>query len=151
MIGLKVMDGDARWYREMNRYAKGLAVFVPGHHLATGISMGAHGSYSNVACLHPEAAQIWYRLMLTDLQEALSWEQRIRAFMEQHIAPFVREKGYSNQAVDKLLAAVGGWCRVGTRLRWPYRGIPEEEAGRIRSHAIAMLPEAFSSRMQNIG
>ncbi len=147
LIGLKVMDGDAAWYGEMRRYARELSVFVPGHHLATGISMGARGSYSNVACLHPKAAQAWYRLTQTDLKEALSWEQKIRLFMDRHISPLIRERGYSNQAADKLLAAIGGWGRVGTRLRWPYRGVPEEEARRLRPYALDMLPEAFAENL----
>src|SRR5258706_296956 len=47
LIGVKVADGDAAWYAEMRAHCQGLAVFVPGHHLATGIANGAVGAYSN--------------------------------------------------------------------------------------------------------
>jgi 4-hydroxy-tetrahydrodipicolinate synthase len=44
LVGLKVMDGDERWYADMREQARGLSVFVPGHHLATGMRHGAAGS-----------------------------------------------------------------------------------------------------------
>lgn len=48
------------------------------------------------------------------------------------------------QALDKLLAAVGNWSQVGTRLRWPYRGIGEAEATALQRPARQMIPELFS-------
>ena len=51
--------------------------------------------------------------------------------------------GYANPALDKLLAAIGGWADVGTRLRWPYRWIEPDVAARLRPVAQAMLPELF--------
>jgi len=144
LVGCKVGGGDAQWYAAMKKWAPDLSVFVPGHHLATGISLGAHGAYSNVACLHPVAAQQWYELMLFDLPRALNLEKWIQLFMSQHIAPYISNKGYSNQAADKLLAAIGGWANVGTRLRWPYQGIDESEVSRLRTIAKEMLSEFFN-------
>jgi dihydrodipicolinate synthase/N-acetylneuraminate lyase len=141
LIGVKVADGDAAWYAEMRAHCQGLAVFVPGHHLATGIANGAAGSYSNVACLSPAGAQRWYGQMLTDLPAALELEQRIRQFMDTEIVPFIVRDGYANPALDKLLAAIGGWADVGTRLRWPYRWLDPAEAARLRPLAQALLPE----------
>ncbi len=141
LVGIKVADGDGQWYARMREASRDLSVFVPGHHLATGISNGAHGSYSNVACLNPRAARQWYRLILADMGAALELEQRIRRFMDEHIVPFIVQGRYANQAVDKLLAAIGGWAPVGTRLRWPYRWIPEEEAVRLRPVLARALPE----------
>jgi 4-hydroxy-tetrahydrodipicolinate synthase len=148
LVGCKVGGGDAQWYAAMKKWAPELSVFVPGHHLATGISLGAHGAYSNVACLHPAAAQQWYELMLTDLPRALNLEKWIQLFMSQHIQPWISTKGYSNQAADKLLAAIGGWANVGTRLRWPYQGIDESEVNKLRTIAHEMMSEFFSLRVR---
>ncbi|HRW51042.1 MAG TPA: dihydrodipicolinate synthase family protein [Caldilinea sp.] len=144
LIGVKVADGDDAWYAEMRAHCQGLAVFVPGHHLATGVANGAAGAYSNVACLSPAGAQRWTDQMRTDLPAALELEQRIRRFMDAEIAPFITRDGYANPALDKLLAAIGGWADVGTRLRWPYRWIDPAVADRIRPIAQSMLPELFS-------
>jgi 4-hydroxy-tetrahydrodipicolinate synthase len=141
LIGVKVMDGDANWYAEMNEFTRGLSVFVPGHHLATGLRQGtAAGSYSNVACLHPVGARRWYELMKTEPDRALEIEGRLRRFFAERITPF-KKQGYSNAALDKLLAAIGAWSPVGTRLRWPYQWIPLDEAERLRPIAQTMIPE----------
>jgi 4-hydroxy-tetrahydrodipicolinate synthase len=142
VIGLKLGDGRASWYAAMRKHLAGLAVFVPGHHLATGFARGAAGSYSNVACLSPAGAQRWWEQMQTDLPAALQTEQRILAFFQDHIMPFAAQ-GYSNPALDKLLAAIGGWGSAGTRLRWPYRGIPQAEAERLAPIARSYIPELF--------
>lgn len=144
LVGMKVADGDEAWYAAMRQHAAGLSIFVPGHHLATGMRQGAAGSYSNVACLSPAGAQRWYTMTQTDPDAALELERRICAFMDEHIVPFITASGYANQAVDKLLAAIGGWADIGPRLRWPYRWIPEAEALRLRPVAHALLPELFT-------
>jgi len=136
LVGIKVLDGDKTWYNAMREHASSLSVFVPGHHLATGYGLGAAGSYSNVACLQPSGAQRWHQLMKTDMQSALELEGRIKKFISDNIP-----RDYPNQAKDKLLAEIGGWSNVGTRLRWPYRWIPESEAKRLRPIAQQMLPE----------
>jgi len=63
--------------------------------------------------------------------------------MDEHVVPFRRDHGYSNAALDKLLAAVGGWGPVGTRLRRPYRWISESEVPRLRDIARRDVPELF--------
>lgn len=143
LVGCKTVGGDAQWYKAMKKWAPELSLFIPGHHLATGVSLGAHGAYSNVACLHPAAAQQWYEMMLTDMPRALNLEKWIQLFMSQHIQPYISTKGYSNQAADKLLAAIGGWANVGTRLRWPYQGIDESEVASLRAIAYEMMSEFF--------
>jgi len=142
LAGVKVGGADGAWYDAMRRHMRGLSVFVPGHSLATGFRQGAHGSYSNVACLHPVGAQRWWELMQSDIDAAVELEGRIQRFMQEHIVPFARQ-GYANQALDKLLAAIGGWADVGTRVRWPYRSIDEAEAGRLRDAARALIPEVL--------
>jgi dihydrodipicolinate synthase/N-acetylneuraminate lyase len=143
LIGIKVLSGNETWVEEMKIYAAHLSIFVPGHFLATGIKNGvAAGAYSNVACMNPQGAQKWWELMQTNLQEALRIEQAILDFFSQCIAPF-QKLGYSNPALDKLLAAIGGWQPIGTRLRWPYKWIAEEEVSRVRQRAQKLIPEFF--------
>ncbi|MBY5347116.1 dihydrodipicolinate synthase family protein [Rhizobium leguminosarum] len=144
VIGIKLADGDACWYAEARRHLSQLSLFVPGHHLATGIKEGvAAGSFSNVACLSPRGAQVWTVSMRNDIDAALDLERRICGFMDAHIVPFRREFGYSNAALDKLLSAIGNWGPVGTRLRFPYRSIDTAEAVRLRRIARAELPDLF--------
>lgn len=141
LIGVKVPGGNVDWYAQMREHMAGLSVFVPGHTLATGIREGVHGAYSNVACLHPKVAQEWYNLMQTDMETALEWQTRIQEFMNGYIAPYITGQRYANAACDKLLAVVGGWADLGSRLRWPYRFIPEAEAISVRDIAKRLLPE----------
>ncbi|HUT25688.1 MAG TPA: dihydrodipicolinate synthase family protein [Sumerlaeia bacterium] len=143
LVGVKVADGDAAWYRAMARHAGRLSLFVPGHRLATGFALGAHGSYSNMACLHPGAAQRWFERIKSDYEAALELEGRIRQFMDGCIIPLAAQQGFSDPALDKLLAAIGGWANIGTRLRWPYRSVPETEVSRLRPIAERALPEFF--------
>lgn len=144
LVGFKLGAGDDIWYLRMAPVLARASVFVPGHALATGYPHGAAGSYSNVACLHPRGATRWNRLMETDLEQALSQERAIQSFMTRHILPFRERLGYSNMALDKLLAAIGNWADVGTRLRWPYRGIDQVAAVAVRSLARRELPFLFA-------
>ncbi|MGK6353040.1 dihydrodipicolinate synthase family protein [Parapedobacter sp. DT-150] len=143
LISIKLLDGDEAWYERMKPVAGKVAVFVPGHHLATGVHRGvASGAYSNVACINPWAAQHWWHMMQTAIGEALQVEQCIHAFFSSYIVPFA-QKGYSNPALDKLLATVGGWADIGTRLRWPYRSIPMTEVADVKRGATKILPSWF--------
>lgn len=140
LVGCKMGGGNAGWYQKMSAF-KNLSVFVPGHKLATGISMGAHGSYSNVACIHPGAAQSWYELMLTDLPKATELETRIQHFIMNEIVPLITNEGFSDPAADKLMAAIGGWCDLTPGLRWPYRSVPPEKINPLREKFKTCLPE----------
>ena len=143
LVGIKVGGGDDRWYERMRPFVGRLSIFVPGHALATGYARGASGSYSNVACLQPAGAKRWNRLMQTDLPAALTIEAQIQQFMTTYVVPYRDVKGHSNMALDKLLACVGNWAAVGTRLRWPYTGVPESEVERLRVVARASIPSLF--------
>ncbi len=145
VIGCKTTGGDEKWFAEMKRLVPDLSLFVPGHRLATGVALGAHGSYSNVACIHPRAAQQWNQLMYTDMPAALAMEKRIQHFITQYIFPLITVEGYPDPAIDKFLAALTGWSDVGTRLRWPYRWIPESRVDDIRKACRAELPEFFTN------
>ena len=144
LIGVKVAGGDAHWYDAMRWSAGIFSVFVPGHFLASGFSTGvACGAYSNVACLSPMGAQWWWNLMHTDLDRALDIERRILQFFDECVVPF-KAAGFSNPALDKLLAAAGGWCPIGTRLRWPYKWIDAQQVARVAERARYWLPELLS-------
>jgi dihydrodipicolinate synthase/N-acetylneuraminate lyase len=141
VVATKLTLGGDGWYEAARQHLGQLAVFVPGHHLATGVKEGvAAGSFSNVACLSPRGAQRWSNQMATDLATALEIETRIRAFITDSILPYATA-GYSNAALDKLLAAIGGWADVGTRLRGPYRSIDPADVLPLRRAAIALIPE----------
>ncbi|GAB3909452.1 dihydrodipicolinate synthase family protein [Mucilaginibacter boryungensis] len=143
IIGVKLLSRDGEWVKEMKLRASHLSIFVPGHFLATGVANGiASGAYSNVACINPKAAQQWWLMMHTDINAAMEIEKSILAFFKECIAP-LQQQGYSNPALDKFLAAVGGWYQVGTRLRWPYKGIPESEVPAVRERARQMIPYFF--------
>ncbi len=141
--GLKVFDqnGSSGWYAGMQKCANGLSVFIPGHRMATGIQSGAHGAYSNVACINPFAAQRWSDLIRADMPAALELESRINQFMSECISPFITEHHYPNHACDRFMALVGGWADVGSKLRWPYRSIPESLVESVRQEGIKIIPE----------
>jgi 4-hydroxy-tetrahydrodipicolinate synthase len=144
LVGCKVPGGDEQWYREMKNLPMPFSVFIPGHHLATGISRGAQGAYSNVSCLNPSFAQRWYDDIQDGNKKSFEVQDRIQRFMDECIVPYIRDKGYSNQAVDKFMAAVGGWTPISTQLRWPYRGIQQEDVLPVRKKCADLLPEVFS-------
>lgn len=143
LIGVKVFDNNCspEWYSEMRKNSDEISVFVPGHHLATGIQNGASGAYSNVACLNPYAAQSWYNSMFTDLESALELENRIRLFMTTCIDPFIINHHYPNHACDRFMACVGGWANVGSKMRWPYSSIPDEYILPVRKKGHNIIPE----------
>jgi 4-hydroxy-tetrahydrodipicolinate synthase len=141
ITGLKVGGGDAAWYQAMRPLMERVSVFVPGHDLASGYRQGAAGAYSNVACLNPRAAVTWWETMPRDPDAALAVEERLRAFLDECVVPLQRDRGYCNAALDKLLAAVGGWCPLPTRLRWPYAGVPDADVAAVRAAAAERLPE----------
>lgn len=145
LIGVKVFDHnrDAEWYKQVRENVCGLSVFIPGHNLATGVLSGAHGSYSNMACLNPFAAQKWHELVCADKDAALELEQRIHFFMDKLITPFIVKENYPNHACDRFMALVGQWADIGEALRWPYRSIPKEYAVKIREEARFIIPEFF--------
>lgn len=145
--GVKVFDNnlDKAWYESMRENSKELSVFVPGHHLVSGVLMGASGAYSNVACINPVTAQKWYNSIEEDREFALDLERRINIFMDDCIAPFITKHRYPNHACDRFMAMVGGWADVGSKLRWPYRSIPDEFIVPVREKAKSLIPEFFAN------
>lgn len=144
VAGMKVPGGDDAWYAAMRPLFDRLSIFIPGHLLADGLAHGAHGAYSNVACLSPAGAQRWHDLCVNDPAAGRALGRRIGAFWQEQIAPLITQAGLSNMAADKAAAAAGGWLPgFSARLRWPYRSATDEEARRIGDVARAQLPELF--------
>jgi dihydrodipicolinate synthase/N-acetylneuraminate lyase len=144
VAGMKVPGGDDAWYAAMRPVLERLSVFIPGHLLAEGLARGAHGAYSNVACLSPAGAQRWYDLTVRDPAAGRALGGRISAFWQANVAPFITRDGLANMAADKAAAVAGGWLPGLTpRLRWPYRGVPEPRARELGGVARAALPELF--------
>ncbi|MDQ4055487.1 MAG: dihydrodipicolinate synthase family protein [Actinomycetota bacterium] len=140
--GVKVAGGDDEWYARMRTHCDSTALFVPGHHLASGYHRGAAGSYSNVAALSPAGAARWWRLIQEDLAAAEEVETAIRSFFDDHIVP-LQVAGYGPPALDKALAHIGGWCGTGTTVRWPASSVPPEHAEQLRAEARQRMPLLF--------
>jgi dihydrodipicolinate synthase/N-acetylneuraminate lyase len=143
LVGLKTGAGDAAWYEAMQPVIQRISVFVPGHTLASGLALGASGSYSNVSCLQPRGAARWNRLIENNLTNALEVEKQIQTFMTNRVLPFRESKGRSNMALDKLLAWIGDWAPIGMKLRWPYIGIDAREVTELRAQARQEIPFLF--------
>lgn len=143
IIGIKTGGGDAFWYEQCRSLQPDLAIFVPGHRLATGIKEGvAQGSYSNMACLDPNATRRWYDTMLDDIEESLRLEKRLQAFFEKCILP-LSKSGYSDAALDKFLWSLRGRKNTHPRLRWPYQGIDPSLIHKVREVGEKAIPEFF--------
>ncbi len=144
LIGVKIGRIDPQSDEHIRKLSESVAVFTPGHHLASGMKAGMSvGSYSNVACIDPDAARKWYDIIREDIEEGLRIENRILAFFDRHIIPFAR-MGYCDAALDKLLKAVGGRHPIGTKVRWPYQSFDEDQVARIRTAAKRELPDFFA-------
>lgn len=144
IVGMKVPGGDEAWYLAMQPVLERVSVFIPGHTLATGIARGAHGAYSNVACLSPRGAQAWSDECRTNLPAALEREKRIQAFWSAWIAPLITRDRMPNMAADKAAAVAGGWLPgLSPALRWPYRAADDATVRAIAAAARSQLPEFF--------
>lgn len=144
IAGIKVPGGDGAWFAAMQPVFARLSVFIPGHWLANGLARGAHGAYSNVACLSPAGAQRWYELCRRDSDAGLKLGRKISRFWLGHVAPLITKHGLSNMAADKAAAAAGSWLPgLSPRLRWPYRSATPEMVAGIAAAARVALPAWF--------
>jgi dihydrodipicolinate synthase/N-acetylneuraminate lyase len=143
LIGAKLPGGDDAWYAELRDRLAGLAVFIPGHQMASGVLAGGRGSYSNVACLSPSGAARWWRQLQADQTGALALEDRIARFMASHVLPLASTYRLSNAALDKALAAAGGWAPIGPALLWPYSAAPQAAVAALGATARRELRELF--------
>jgi dihydrodipicolinate synthase/N-acetylneuraminate lyase len=140
LIGIKVAGGDPSWHRRMRESVPQLAVFVAGHRLGRELPLGAKGSYSNIACLSPRGARTWYDQTVRRAQSAQNLQRRVDEFFALQLTP-LRRAGYSAPALDKFLAAIGGWAMCGLRIRWPHSGVPDEAVPSARERAEQLIPE----------
>lgn len=143
LMGVKMGGVNPEFYETISELNKDVAVFMPGHRLASNMKNGlCAGSYSNVACIDPDAARTWYDIICDDMEEGLKIEVRILSFFDQYIIPFAKI-GYCDAALDKLLKAIGGRHSIGTRMRWPYKGFDKQQVDEIRAAAKKELPGFF--------
>ncbi|MWA03627.1 dihydrodipicolinate synthase family protein [Actinomadura sp. LD22] len=140
LIGIKVAGGDADWHARMRAAAPGPAIFVAGHRLAREAPLGARGAYSNVACLSPAGALRWYDAIIEDPAASADLDVRVQRFFTEIVRP-LQARGLGVSAVDKLLAAAGGWSKAGTRVRWPHDSAPDESVRKVRTYVAEHLPE----------
>jgi dihydrodipicolinate synthase/N-acetylneuraminate lyase len=143
LIGAKLPGGDANWYADARRELPGFSIFAPGHTLATAYAHGAHGSYSNVACLSPQGALQWWAQIRAGEPAAVEMQTRIQTFVAQHVLPFRTRYAVSDAALDKAMAAAGGWATLGPRLLWPYSSVPDEDIPALAKATRATFPEWF--------
>lgn len=143
LVGVKVLGGDENWYAERREKLPEFSVFVAGNRVAFGRPKGADGSYSNVACLSPNGAVDYWDLIETDPEAALALEARFISFLQTYLVPLAREQGLSDAALDKLMAAAGGWGGISPRLLWPYSGANDATVKHIAQTARNELPELF--------
>lgn len=143
LIGVKIGKVAPESHADIRELGKSTAVFIPGHHLASGMKTGTCvGSYSNVACIDPDAATKWYDIIGQDMDEGLKIEKRILTFFDRYIIPFAK-MGYCDAALDKLLRAIGGRHSIGTKVRWPYKSFDQSQVAEIRTAARRELPSFF--------
>ncbi|MCP3917370.1 MAG: hypothetical protein GY711_17630 [bacterium] len=129
LLGIDLAELDEAWLEAARPFEEVLSVFVPGPWLATGYRLGAHGSVSCLACLHPGTAQAFADALETDIEEALALERRVQRFLEVHLD----RRKYPD--LEATLCALGEWCESGVRV---------DE--RLREIARAELPEFFALR-----
>lgn len=146
VIGIRLGLGSEEWYARWREAASDLSLFVPGHHHATGVARGANGSCSNFAWLSLSGALRLHELCGSAIEQALDLESQLQCFLITHILPFQIEEGFSSAALDKLLAAAGGWMRGSARLRAPEVGVGDEMVAQVREAALQEIPWFFEGR-----
>ncbi len=95
LVGVKVADGDEAWYAAMKRHAGRLSIFVPGHHLATGISPAPTRPIPAWPACTRKRPSGSVRPDQERPAGALELEGRLRQFMDRHIAPFIRQQRFT--------------------------------------------------------
>ncbi len=144
LVGIKCLGGDEDWYAERRRLLPGFSVFVGGGSVAFGRPLGADGSYSNLACLTPHGAARHWGMIETDPDLARDIEARFTGFLKTVLLPLSGgQRRLSNSALDKLMAAAGGWGPIGPDLLWPYIGADTDTVTAVARAARAALPEFF--------
>lgn len=143
LIGAKLPGGDAEWHAKRRHLLPHFSVFVPGHTVATARPLGADGSYSNMACLSPFGAVMHWRMIESDPAAAVDLGRRVILFLRDYVLPFRASHGLSDAALDKLMAAAGGWGPVSSRLLWPYASASQEDVEQLAAVSRKLMPEFF--------
>ncbi len=83
--------------------------------------------------------------MLADNDAAVEFQHRFHRFINEHLFPLAKKHSLSNPALDKFMAAVGGWADLGIRMRWPYNSARSEDVVHFRPIVRELLPELFTA------
>jgi 4-hydroxy-tetrahydrodipicolinate synthase len=138
--GIKCGGGQKHWYKDMRPVFERVSVFIPGHNYSSGVSQGAAGSYSNMACLSPKMAASWRDLSLHDSNAAQELEQRVTRFIKDAFYKALKA-GVPGFACDKAMAIVGGWCEISPNFLWPHAPLCSEFIEQVRTAAANNIPE----------
>jgi dihydrodipicolinate synthase/N-acetylneuraminate lyase len=126
LVGVKYTSADSKFGKLQSDILETpmLSYFVGEHMLASGMQVGARGSYSSVICTNPA-----FMLKFYDACDLRKWEQAIK--MQQHLARFFADmdklinqfsEADSDPAVDKAMAVASGFHKAHQRCRPPYIG-----------------------------
>jgi len=84
----------------------------------------------------------WGRSILKEPEIALAQEAQILEVFKSALEP-IRGR-FSNTAIDKALAAAGGWADGSPTARWPLASIPQSEVDRLSKTFRKALPFLFN-------
>ena len=145
LVGVKYTSADSKFGSLQNDILATpmLSYFVGEHMLASGMQIGARGSYSSVICISPAYMQKYYAAATSG-----KWDQAIR--MQQQVARFLTEvdlligkagEGESDPVVDKAMAVASGFLQAHQRCRPPYIGWSDKSIAVLRELMIKSFPE----------
>lgn len=146
LVGVKVAGGDEDWFAQRRTMLKELSVFTAGHRIAFARPLGSDGSYSNVACLSPWGAVRQWEMIASDPEAARDVERRFQSFMAEAVIPPAKSAGLSDAALDKMMAAAGGWGPIGPALLWPYYGATLQMVAHARESALRHVPDLMAAQ-----
>jgi hypothetical protein len=72
--------------------------------------------------------------------ELQPWTDRVHRLVEEGLAPFF-EKGFTDTADDRLMAAASGFLTMPVRSRAPYVSATDEDVRQLRAWMAANTPE----------
>lgn len=124
---IKVCDGDNNWYKNMKSVFEMTSVFVPGHHIARGISNGAAGTYSNIACLCPHKSQLWYNICQNDIEYGLQLEKQLNNYLTKYTRPLIQSGNHGSFTIDKFMATIGDYMEITSKMRFPYNSVKVDD------------------------
>jgi len=140
LIGTKFISGDTFTWQNLMAQSPELAhMGAPEMALPTVMMYGGRGCYSIFIVVVPELMLRLYHLCVEKRwNEAIPLAERIAAFFGDAVVPLIN-KGYSDCALDKAMAEIGGLLLPSGAPRPPYRALSAEDMQFLRS----MMQESY--------